>query len=130
MKKISHLSLVALLFSFNQVQADQTCPPYEQIKKVHFLQAYPHKNDSNLWYLLSGPFEHNGRSWSVSFAMFIYDEINATQILSIGQTFFNQAYLKRKYPTPLNIPTGLFCDYMSEGSPYLIEAVSPPQPFM
>jgi hypothetical protein len=130
MKKINQLyaasAIFAAIFVQNQAKAI-TCPPYEQVKQAHFIQAYSDKRDSQLWYLLSQSFSHDSQAWNISFGKFYYEPITAEAALKQGQAFFNQAPFKRQHPSPIWIPGGVFCDYMTEGSEYFVSANSPPQ---
>lgn len=112
-------------FCINSIFA-LTCPPSFLIKTVSFATAHPHKNDKELWYLLSHPFIYENISWNVSFGTFYTNVHNEKEALEAGTLFFESAHLKRDKPKPIWIPRGVFCDYMPEGEVFFVSALSPP----
>lgn len=104
-----------------------TCPSVSLIKEVIFLKTTQHAYDPELWTLFSEVFTYEDKSWNIVFGKFFYDKISESEILNQGQAFFKEASVKREKPIPHWIPSGLVCDYMTEGSSYFIAAVSPPQ---
>ena len=123
--------IIALLSFFvlihNSVLAQKlTCPSAKMIKNVRFVSASSHHLDHTLWYLLSEDIVHADQIWRVTFGFFSYTSKNSEQALQEGEKHYSVISLKRQNPVPIWIPGGWFCDYMTEGSDFLISANSPP----
>lgn len=105
-----------------------TCPTYEAIQQIRFTSAAQHSQDHDLWYLFSNPFEHDKQTWNVTFGTFFYNELlSPSEALQKGQQYFDHSPLKIHHPKAVWIPSGVVCDYMTEGSSFWVSAVSPPQ---
>lgn len=118
----------AVLFIALNPTFSLTCPSYETIKQIQFTTAVQHARDYELWYLFSNPFEHRQQTWNVSFGTFFYNQnLTPAEALQKGQQFFANSPLKIHHPKPIWIPSGVVCDYMTEGSLFWVSAVSPPQ---
>ncbi len=105
-----------------------SCPSYELVKETQFAMAKQHPFDKDLWYLFSNALKHENKMWSISFSTFFYQQkMTDADALNQGQVLFDSVALKNHHPQVVWIPSGAFCDYTSEGSDYLVSAVSPPQ---